>query len=292
MIATAQAKWFAADIVVHPDAAEAVESALNELDTLGTEIDSLRKAKGEPLRVTGYFNSLPDEGDLREQIAASFAIHGFDPRTSVSIATRMVEETDWLAEWKKHWKPTSVGKFIIAPPWETVGETDRHVIRIEPNMAFGTGTHETTQLCLKAIGELYTPDQTFLDVGTGTGILAIAVAKLGCRSVNACDTDLDSVEIAIQNAEANGVAENITFYAGSIDEQTPTFDFVCANLTLDVIVPLLPLLIDRSRNVLLLSGILTEQKDKIAAELKKFEISNLKFEIAGEWLSVTVFLPE
>lgn len=285
-------KWFAADVVVHPDAAEAAESALNQLDALGTEIDSLRKKTGEPLRVSGYFNAMPIEIEVREQVNAALLIYGFDSNTLVSITTRAVEETDWLAEWKKHWKPTTVDKFIIAPPWETVDESEKLLIRIEPNMAFGTGTHETTQLCLKAIGELYHADQTFLDVGTGTGILAIAAAKLGGNSIVACDTDGDSIVIAKENSIANDVAENIEFRHGSIDEQTPEFDFVCANLTLDVIVPILPLLIDRSRGVLLLSGILTEQKDKIAAELRKFQISNFKFEIAGEWLSVTAFLSE
>src|SRR5205085_3138018 len=104
---------------------------------------------------------------------------------------RVVEEIDWLAEWKKHWQPTEVGRFVIAPPWQEIDPGDKILIQIEPNMAFGTGTHETTQLCLDAISELYRPQLTFLDVGTGTGILAIAAAKLGGDQVLACDTDAD-----------------------------------------------------------------------------------------------------
>src|SRR4029079_18467199 len=90
--------------------------------------------------------------------------------------TREVPDRDWLAEWKRGWQPVEVGRFIIAPPWSEIS-VNRIVIRIEPGMAFGTGTHETTRLCLKAI-EKYFRGGSFLDVGTGTGILAMAAAKL------------------------------------------------------------------------------------------------------------------
>jgi ribosomal protein L11 methyltransferase len=208
--------------------------------------------------------------------------------------SRRVEQTDWLAEWKKHWKPTRIGKFVIAPPWETVEETDKIVISIEPNMAFGTGTHETTQLCLRSIGENYRPEQTFLDVGTGTGVLAIGVAKIqGKRQkskgkILACDLDKDSVKIAIENAHANEVGDQIEFHVGSISPETPEFDFVCANLTIDVILPILELLLAKTRSDLLLSGILAEQENLIAEALRERQISNFEIERAGEWISVLV----
>ena len=277
--------WYAVDIVVDPRGLEAVESALNELESLGTEIDSLGKAKGEPQMVSGFFDRLPEQNDIRDAVEESLRIYGLNVGSVKSIATRVVEETDWLAEWKRYWKPTEIGKFVIAPPWENVEGTDKIVIRIEPNMAFGTGTHETTQLCLKAIGETYRPSQTVLDVGTGTGILAIAAAKLGAETIYACDTDLDSVKIARENAVANGV-DWIEFADGPLADDPPVYDLVLANLTIDVIVPILPLLLAKSRHTLLLSGILVEQKDIISAELNKFQISNFKFETAGEWISV------
>ena len=288
--------WYAVDILVEADTVEAAESALNELDSLGTEIDSLRKAKGEPQIVTGFFDNLPDADFVRETLEVSFSIYGFAPEAIKNISTRIVEETDWLAEWKKHWKPTLIAKFIIAPPWETVAETDKIVIRIEPNMAFGTGTHETTQLCLQAIGDNYKPNETFLDVGTGTGILAIAAAKLATEinedmpvaNILACDTDADSVRIAKENAVANGVEKSIVFTDGSIDDDTPRFDFVCANLTIDVIVPILPQLIAKSGSTLLLSGILAEQENLIVKELMKFQNVDFQIERSGEWISVTV----
>ena len=311
--------WFAVDITVESEATEAVESALNILDAIGTEIDMFPKAQGEPRLVTGFFDAMPDESVVRSAAKESLAIYGFAADAIKGIATRVVEESDWLAEWKKHWIPTTVGRFIIAPPWADIGETDAIVIRIEPNMAFGTGTHETTQLCLQAIDNNFRVGQSFLDVGTGTGILAIAAAKLTTESIEedekahqnkflnsvssvlsvvkilAFDTDADSIKIANENAAANGVSACIEFDQRSIGNDTHTFDFICANLTLDVIVPLLPLLLEKAKKTLVLSGILAEQRDTIATEIEKFQISNskseiagLKFETKGEWIAVIV----
>ena len=112
--------------------------------------------------------------------------------------------------------------------------------------------------------------------------------KLSMDKIIACDTDADSVKIAKENAIANGVAKRIDFFHGSIDPETPPFDFVCANLTLDVIIPILPLMIEKTHSTLLLSGILAQQKDEIANELRKSQILNFKLDIAGEWISVVV----
>lgn len=279
--------WYAVDIVADPNAGEAIEFALNELECLGIEIDSLRKKKGEPQMVTGFFAELPGAVEIAEAIEDSLRIHGLDSSVIESFETRVVEETDWLAEWKKHWKPTEIGKFIIAPPWENVTETDKIVIKIEPNMAFGTGTHDTTKLCLKAIGEVYEPGQSVLDVGTGTGILAIAAAKLGAKTLFACDTDEDSVKIARENAVLNNV-DWIEFADGPLREDAPVYDFVFANLTVDVIVPILKLLLAKTGSLLLLSGILAEQQPIITAALQESQISNFKFDTSGEWISVIV----
>jgi ribosomal protein L11 methyltransferase len=282
------AEWIAVDVVVDPEAAEAVESAFNSLDCLGTETGTWKERKGEPVRVSAFFAQPPDLAAIENAVKDELHIYGFAADAIASISHRTIEQTDWLAEWKKHWRPVEVGRFIIAPPWFAVDDTDKHVIRIEPNMAFGTGTHETTQLCLRAISENLTPARSFLDVGTGTGILAIAAAKLGAGPIVACDTDADSITIARENSHANGVGDKIDFFQGSIDQATPSFDLVCANLTLDVIIPMLPTLIARSNHLLVLSGILNEQEAAIHEALLKSEISNFKFENAGEWISVLI----
>ena len=311
-----QQSWHSVNITVAPDAAEAVEFAFNELGTLGTEINHMQKNTGNTVLVVGYFDAKPDEDLVRFELREALRIYGMPSMSVHSIESHWVEYTDWLAEWKKHWKPVEIGNFIIAPPWEKVSASGKRVIEIEPNMAFGTGTHETTQLCLQAIEENYKPGQSFMDVGTGTGILAIAAAKLATEdteniepfsannefrskeapSVNsvakvfACDTDVESIAIARENAALNGVAERIEFYVGSISESPPKFDFVCANLTLEVIIPILPLLISITKETLVLSGILSEQKESIIAELRKSNIANYKLDEAGEWISVVALL--
>lgn len=285
--------WFAVEIDVDSKAAEAVEFALNELGAAGTEINNLGREMPATLVVVGYFEELPDEDATKNQLDEALQIYGFSPGAIHEIKRREVENLDWLAEWKKHWKPTEIEKFIVAPTWETVENADKIIIKIEPNMAFGTGTHETTKLCLRAIGEKFAPPMTFLDVGTGTGILAIGAAKVVAESGQksgrfwAFDTDADSIAIAKENAALNDV-ESIEFFDGSISENTPSFDFVCANLTANVIVPLLPLLIEKTNQTLILSGILKEQEELIIAELEKFQIKKPQVETLGAWISVLV----
>ena len=279
--------WFAIDVIVAPEGVLAVETAFDVLDALGTETSSLHKKPGDDLTVTGFFDKPIDPVVVSKFAQNTLINFDIDVEAIRSITPRIVKEEDWLAEWKKHWQPTEIGKFVIAPPWSDV-ESDKIVIRIEPNMAFGTGTHETTQLCLKALSENYLPEMSMLDVGTGTGILAIAAAKLGGTNIFACDVDADSVAIARENAVLNEVGGQIKFADKTIDGHMPQFDFVCANLTLDVIQPILGLLLNKSKSMLLLSGILAEQESAIRGELSRFQISNLKVEMSGEWMSVLI----
>jgi ribosomal protein L11 methyltransferase len=287
--------WVAVDITVRAAALEPVEHTFNTLGSIGTEISDLTRKESDDVCITGYFEVGVDRADIDRALSDAFTIYGLASDVVLAISSRVVPESDWLAEWKKHWQPTEIGRFVIAPPWAEVPNEKKIVIRIEPNMAFGTGTHETTQLCLRAIDEDFRGGMSFLDIGTGTGILAIAAAKISASRIAACDVDSDAVRIARDNAALNGVTDRIEFSDGSIDDIAGMFDFICANLTLDVITPLLPLLIDKAEKFLLLSGILTEQETAIRTSLTgreqpnlKFEISNLKFSYSGEWLSVLV----
>lgn len=288
--------WFAVKITVDAKASEAVEFAFNQLDALGTEINNLGVKQAETLAVIGYFNEPPDREKIEIELNEALRIYDFSPSVICKTDWRVIGNVDWLFEWKKHWKPTETEKFIVAPTWENVENTDKIVVRIEPSMAFGTGTHETTRLCLKAIEENYQGAMSFFDVGTGTGILAIAAAKFRMsatkfefrNSILGCDTDFDSITIARENAATNEVGEVIEFRVGSISEKDSAYDFVCANLTADVIVPLLPLLIEKSKRVLVLSGILNEQRDFISAKLKDYKIENSRIESLGEWISVLI----
>jgi ribosomal protein L11 methyltransferase len=287
--------WYALDLITAGEAREAVEYGLMEAGALGTETNDAPNQDEELLQVTAYFDHTPELERVRAELAE--ALHIYDlPSSSVrEMNFREVSNQDWLGEWKKSWQPVEIGRLVIAPPWSEVNPAkDRVVIRIEPGMAFGTGTHETTRLCLKAIMRFF-KGGSFLDVGTGTGILAIAAAKLFPEArVAACDTDAEAVAIAKENARLNGVEERIDFRVGSLDESgsepvSPSVDFVCANLTADAITALLPALIGASCGRLVLSGILDSQLDAVIGQLQQLGSSgNLVMMQDGEWVALVV----
>jgi ribosomal protein L11 methyltransferase len=280
--------WYALDLSCTEEAREAVEYALMEAGALGTEGDVAAGA-GVHARVTAYFDAPPEVEHVRGALAEALRVYGLASGDVREMRFREVEGRDWLAEWKKGWRPVEVGRFVVAPPWSEVEENGaRLVIRVEPGMAFGTGTHETTRLCLAAI-ERHFRGRSFLDVGTGTGILAIAAAKLAPSArVEACDTDPLAVSVAEENARLNGVADRIGFRVGSVDEATASADLVCANLTADVILPLLPALVGATCGRLVLSGILDTQSPQVCARLIELGVSDYELTGDGEWVAITV----
>lgn len=298
--------WYALDVEIDSGACEAVEYALMEAGAMGTETNEVRqtsvcRASSEPhdkvnfvgqplLRVTGYFDQPPNRETVRTKLADALRVYDLPTSSVREMNFREVADEDWLGEWKKNWQPVKTGRFIVAPPWSEVPEeSSQIVIRIEPGMAFGTGTHETTRLCLTAI-EKHFDGGSLLDVGTGTGVLAIAAAKLfSDATVEACDTDLDAVAIASENARLNGVAETISFRVGTVEEDTASANMVCANLTADVILNLLPALLGASCGRLVLSGILDSQAEAVKARLRECGIAApIEIMQDGEWVAIVV----
>jgi ribosomal protein L11 methyltransferase len=279
------AGWYALDVELETVAREAVEYALMEAGALGTETND---TAGKLLRVTGYFDNAPERERVRTELATALRIYDLASATVRNMEVRRVENRDWLGEWKRNWKPVAAGSFIIAPPWSEIEQVhDQLLIRIEPGMAFGTGTHETTRLCLAAIKKHFAGG-SFLDVGTGTGILAIAAAKLfpGARIV-ACDTDAEAVAIARENAAANNVLDGVEFHVGSVDDLTASADLVCANLTADVILRMLPSLLNVACGRLILSGILDTQIDAVTASLRECGVTeDWEIILDGEWVAL------
>jgi ribosomal protein L11 methyltransferase len=282
--------WYAVELKVEGAAAEAAEYALMEAGALGTETTVLATEDVEMMRVAGYFAAAPEREAVRGFLLDALRIYALPSSSVREMDVQEVAARDWLGEWKKNWQPVEVGaRFVIAPPWsEVAGQPERIVIRIEPGMAFGTGTHETTRLCLAAL-EKHFKGASLLDVGTGTGILAIAAAKLDARSrIEACDTDAEAIEIARENATLNGVAAQINFRTGTIEETGASFDCVCANLTADVIRPLLPALIGATCGRLILSGILDTQAASVRARLSELGINDTQTVADGEWVAIIV----
>src|ERR1044072_1690627 len=299
--------WYALDVDVEAQAREAVEYALIEAGANGTQTDG--DASGD-LRITAYFDAVPEREKVRAALFEALRIYELPSSSVRGMNGSEVEERDWLEEWEssgrgmcgvevghrgwlEEWKnsgqPVEIGRFIVAPPWSKIDAPHDHcIIRIEPGMSFGTGTHETTRLCLAAI-QKYFEGCSFLDVGTGTGILAIAAAACapGVRVV-AYGTDADAIEIARENAAANGVADRITFHVGSIDEATSSADFICANLTADVIAKLLPTLVALSCGRLVLSGILDTQVEAITDQLAQLAITDAEVTQDGECVAIIV----
>ena len=288
--------WYALDVMIEPAAIEAVEYALMEAGALGTESNQLGAnaptETSETIIVTAYFDAPPERERVRFAILDALRLYNLPTPSVRDMSVREVADRDWLGEWKKSWQPVPVGeRFIIAPPWSEIEDAQtRLVIRIEPGMAFGTGTHETTRLCLEAI-EKYFKGGSFLDVGTGTGILSIAAALLNPDArIEACDTDADAVLIARENARLNGVSERISFRTGTLDEQsTASADVVCANLTADVIVPLLPSLVSATCGRLILSGILDSQTELVHRHLHELGITQeIELAAKGEWIAMII----
>ncbi|HBB88275.1 MAG TPA: 50S ribosomal protein L11 methyltransferase [Blastocatellia bacterium] len=279
--------WYSLELESEAGAREAVEYALMEAGALGTES---KQRDDELLTVLAYFDAPPERELVRTVLAEALRIYELPTSAVRAMNTREIEDQDWLGEWKKNWQPVKTGRFVVAPPWSDIPEAnDQVVIRIEPGMAFGTGTHETTRLCLAAI-EKYFAGGSFLDIGTGTGILAIAAAKVFPDArIEAIDTDAQAVEIAAENARLNGVAADIEFRVGSVGVTTASADFVCANLTADVISSILPQLIGATCGRLVLSGILDTQFEPVRVRLHECGVSELlEIMTDGEWVALIV----
>jgi ribosomal protein L11 methyltransferase len=262
-----------------------------EAGALGTETTS--EIAGE-VRITGYFQQPIDETKLQRALVDAWRLYNLVPTGRMDVRVRAFADRDWLAEWKNSWRPVEVGRFIITPPWlsQPAGTTDgpgtATIIRINPGMAFGTGTHETTRLCLQAI-EKYFRGGSFLDVGTGTGILAIAAAKMFPDArVEACDTDAEAIEIARENARLNDVGDRIDFRAATVGDDTASADLVCANLTAPVIVDLLPVLLGVTCGRLILSGVLDTQTEMVQSRLFELGATVLEINQDGEWVAMVV----
>jgi len=197
---------------------------------------------------------------------------------SNEILTDNCNMEDWINNWKKYFKPICVGeKLLIRPLWEDEFEAgNRKVLNLEPGIAFGTGTHETTRLCMELIEKYISEGDKFLDVGCGSGILSIAALLLGAETSTGVDIDPLAVKVAVENAESNNVSDKFTAICGNLAEEiSGKFDVVAANIVADIIILLSE---DAARfmredSVYIISGIIdTREQDVLGAITDKFEI--------------------
>ena len=191
------------------------------------------------------------------------------------IKCELVDDANWNENWKKYFKAFEIGeKLAICPSWENYNNKDnRTVISLDPGAAFGTGSHATTSLCLEILEKRVTNDTTVLDIGTGSGILAIAADLLGAKSAIGVDIDAQSVKTAIANAEINGVSEKTEFLVGDLAEKVSgQYDIVCANIVADVVMRLFDNVANfmKDDGILIVSGII----DMRALEVEKSAIEH------------------
>ncbi len=179
------------------------------------------------------------------------------------------EPQDWLALWKAGLEPVRVGDVVVAPTWvEDVPEAE-HVIRLDPGQAFGTGSHATTRLCLLELQRLDVAGRRVADIGTGTGVLAIAAAKLGASEVVGVDIDPEAIAAARQNALANEVADLHLAVGSSGDLAGGPFDVVLANLLTDTLVALAPELAALTAGTIVASGIAVERAERVVTAFRE-----------------------
>jgi len=285
--------WYAVEVEIARVGETAATTELWALNTTGVEI-SEDSNNPDFLTLRAYFNSAPDTEKLRERILRDLKLIGLPKFALRGITSLTVADQDWLAEWKKGYEPIAVGQsLLICPSWrrDQARNSDRIVIEIDPGMAFGTGTHETTRGCLELL-EKYWKGGSLLDVGTGTGILAIAAVKLrpGSRVVG-FDLDPEAVEVALENAAINGVADEIEIEVNKLSSyQGQDFDLVLANLTADVIIPLSPEFpqVLKPQGALIVSGVLREQTDDVRAALESHNLSLIEMMPEGEWMTMAL----
>jgi ribosomal protein L11 methyltransferase len=280
--------WHALEIELARIAESAVTTQLWNANTNGIEIS---EDSPEKITMRAYFDEAPDAEKVRAEIIQTLHFCELNENTLHSVKALTIADQDWLAEWKKGFEPTSIGeKLLICPSWkrEQVGATDRLIVQIDPGMAFGTGTHETTRGCLEML-EKYWHGGALLDVGTGTGILAMAALRLFPESqVIGFDNDPEAIEVAVENAEINQLEDSLQLEVNKLASfQDQQFDVVLANLTADVIIPLAPDFPPaiKSQGTLIVSGILQTQGDEVLEVLSNHHFALLESKPDGEWVT-------
>ncbi len=202
-----------------------------------------------------------------------------------------VKEEDWANNWKKYFKPKKVGEqIVIKPSWEEYSPTqDEIILELDPGMAFGTGTHETTILCIQALENYVNKDTRLLDVGCGTGILAIAGLLLGAKNAVAVDLDLDAVRITEENAVRNNVQDSIKVIHGNLmDKVDGKFNVIVANIIADAIIEISKDIKEylMSEGVFIASGIILDRVKDVEKAIKEAGLTIIDINTMGEWAVV------
>lgn len=217
-----------------------------------------------------------------------------------SIAVDETEDLDWINNWKQYFHQFYIDDVLVIPSWEEVKEEDKDkmVLHIDPGTAFGTGMHETTQLCIRQLKKYIRPETVLLDVGTGSGILAILSLMFGAGKAVGTDLDICAVEAVRENMQVNHIfPERFELIIGNIitDKEVQDrvgydcYDIVVANILADVLVPLTPVIVNQLKKggIYITSGIIDDKEDTVVRAVKEAGLEVLEVTYQGEWVSVT-----
>ena len=312
-------KWNKFTLKTRAEAEDIVIAALADVGVQGVEIED-KQPLTEYDKQQMFVDILPDMPDDDGIAYLNFYLEPDDDKEKIlgdvrkaldelrefmdigecTISESETEDKDWINNWKTYFKQFYVDDILIIPSWEEVKEEDRDkmIIHIDPGTAFGTGMHETTQLCIRQLKKYVTPETELLDVGTGSGILSIIALKLGAKHAVGTDLDPCAVPAVEENKEANGIpAEAFDMMIGNIIDDKKVqdtvgyekYDIVTANILADVLVPLTPVIVNqlKSGGIYITSGILDVKEEVVREAVTAAGLEVVEVTYQGEWVSVT-----
>ena len=312
-------KWNKFRLKTTTESEDIVSSMLMDLGIQGIEIEDkipLTQSDKEQMFVdilpeieaddgVAYISFYREEDEDKEEVLANVKKELEEMRAYTNVGACTIEESqtedvDWVNNWKQYFHQFYVDDVLIIPSWEEVKpeDEDKMIIHIDPGTAFGTGMHETTQLCIRQIRKYVTPDTTILDVGCGSGILGMLALKFGAKYSVGTDLDPCAIDATYENMEVNGITKDQyeVMIGNIIDDKEvqdkvgyEKYDIVVANILADVLVPLTPVILHQLKTggIYITSGIIDAKEETVVEAVKEAGLEVLEVTYQGEWVSVT-----
>jgi ribosomal protein L11 methyltransferase len=288
-------KWLEVSLETSAENAEAVADVLARFASGGTSITGELRTPEAPLTVRAYLAQDAASETAQERVRE--AIWHLSQISSLPEPTfHWIEGEDWAESWKSHFRPIEAGRsLMIVPAWMKAEDPTRRPLFLEPGMAFGTGAHPSTRLCLEALEGLIRPGDTVVDIGCGSGILSIAARFFGAARVLACDLDDQAIRATLLSAELNDIREGLEVFHGSLPEvaarlaDSPSADVLVANILAPTLIEMLqgglPQVV-RPEGRIILAGILVDQRDTVAHAATSAGLSIDGETVEGDWVAL------
>lgn len=279
---------------------ELIQLNIFNFETIGFEVD-------DPIEKMEILKELPEwdiaEFDIKDENNISYGVYFEDSEKGLEEISKflefmyqniedfeyekeLIDNSNWEEEWKKSYKSFEIGKSILVKPsWEESRDTDRIIIEIDPKMAFGTGTHETTSMCMEYVEQKDMKDMDILDIGCGSGILSILSKKLNAKNVDACDIDQIAVDSTIENSNVNNVEVN-AFISDLFSNVEKKYDIIFANILAEILVKMLSETNEylKEKGILILSGIIREKENLVLQALEENDFELIDKVYKNDWV--------